>query len=406
MPRYFYVAKSFEGTQKTGFLEARNEYELAKMLHQQGYVLVSANLEKGKKKKGIEISIPFLNQVSLSEKMMFTRNLQVMISAGINLPRALRILATQTKSKKFKKALINIAEEITKGKSFSSTLVKYPDIFSEFFQSMIKIGEEAGTLEEVLRTLTQQMERNYELRSKIKGAMIYPAVIISAMLGIGFLMLVMVVPRLAETFKDLNIELPPITQFVIGVGTFLSQKWPAAILAVVGIILVLRLILKTKGGKRALDYISLKIPIISPIVKKTNSAYAIRTLSSLFTSGVPIVRSLEVVAGALENSYFKEVMTSAAEIVKKGGKFSEALKGHEDIYPETVIQMIEVGEETGETSSILKKLADFYEEEVTNTTKNLVSVIEPILILIIGAAIGFFAVSMFQPIYSMLGSIK
>jgi len=129
-------------------------------------------------------------------------------------------------------------------------------------------------------------------------------------------------------------------------------------------------------------------------------------LSSLFTSGVPIVRSLEVVAGALENSYFKEVMTSAAEIVKKGGKFSEALKGHEDIYPETVIQMIEVGEETGETSSILKKLADFYEEEVTNTTKNLVSVIEPILILIIGAAIGFFAVSMFQPIYSMLGSIK
>ncbi|GAI13563.1 unnamed protein product, partial [marine sediment metagenome] len=165
-------------------------------------------------RKKFKISLPFLGRVSLTEKMMFTKNLQVMIAAGISLPRALGILALQTKSKKFEKALFNVAEEITRGKSFSDSLQKHPDIFPELFISMVKVGEEAGTLEEVLKTLTQQMEREYELKSKIKGAMIYPAVIICAMIGIGFLMLVMVVPKLAETFRDLNVELPPTTKLL------------------------------------------------------------------------------------------------------------------------------------------------------------------------------------------------
>lgn len=407
MPKYFYTAKSFSGEDKTGVLEAKNERELAKVLHQEGFVLISANLEEKEPKKAqFSISLPFFQGASLTEKMMFTRNLRVMFTAGLALPRSLRILSLQAKSKKFASALMDISDEITKGKAFSDSLARHPKIFSELFQSMVKVGEESGTLEEVLKTLTQQMEREYELRSKIKGAMIYPMVIVSAMAGIGFLMLVMVVPRLAETFKELNVELPFTTQLVIAIGDFLAKKWYLSILIIIGTVLFLRIIFQTRGGRKLIDFVSLRIPIISPIVRKTNSAYAVRTLSSLFTAGVPIVRSLEIVGGAMGNIYFRKAMIEAAEQVKKGGKLSEALRPYNNVYPEIIIQMIEVGEETGETSGVLSKLADFFEDEVTSATKNLTAVIEPVLMLIVGAAVGFFAISMVQPIYSMLGAIK
>ena len=329
-----------------------------------------------------------------------------MIGAGISLPRALETLASQSKNKKFKNALINIAEEITKGKSFSNALTSHSDIFSELFINMVKVGEEAGTLEDVLKVLTNQMEREYELKSRVKGAMIYPAIIISAMIGIGILMLIVVIPKLAETFKELGIELPPTTRFVIFLGTFLARKWFVVLLLALLLAIFLSIILKTKTGKRIADFLTLKIPIISPLIQKTNSAYFVRTLSSLITSGVPIVRSLEIASGAVGNVYFQETLKEASEKVRKGSKLSESLRPYQKLYSPTVVQMIQVGEETGETSIILAKLADFYEEEVANATKNLSAVIEPVLMLLIGAAVGFFAISMIQPIYGMLGAIK
>jgi len=226
------------------------------------------------------------------------------------------------------------------------------------------------------------------------------------MIGIGILMLIVVVPQLALTFKELNIELPPTTRLVIFLGTFMAEKWYLMILIVLGILLLLRVASRTKTGKILIDNITLKIPIISGIVKKTNSAQTTRTLGSLITAGVPIVRSLEIVSGALSNIYFKTAVAAAAEKVKKGEKLFVALSPYQNIFPSVVLQMIEVGEETGETSSILAKLADFFEEEVGNATKNLSAVIEPALMLIVGGIVGFFAISMIQPIYSMLGAIQ
>ena len=406
MPKYFYTAKSFHGEDKTGTLEAKDEHELVKTLHQQGLILISANLEGERKKRKFEISLPFFKGISLSEKVFFTRNLQVMISAGISLPRALTILATQTRNKNFKKALLNILDEITKGKGFAESLQRHPQIFSELFVSMIKVGEESGTLEDVLKNLTLQLERENDLRSKIMGAMMYPAVIICAMIGIGILMLIMVVPKLAETFLELGVDLPPTTKFVIFLGNFLAKDWFLLPFIIIALFIFLRQILKTKIGKNFFDKLFLKIPIISPIVKKTNSAQTIRTLSSLITAGVPIVQALGIVSGALGNVYFKGAITKAQEEVRKGGKLSEALKPYQNLYPLVVIQMMEVGEETGQTADILAKLADFYEEEVTAATKNIASLIEPILMLLVGGAVGFFAISMIQPMYSMLGAIQ
>jgi len=407
MPRYNYIGKTLQGEPRSGTLEAKNQHQLARILRIEGCILISAESGEAKKeKRKFTILIPSLGWISLTEKIMFARNLRVMIAAGVPLPRGLEILASQSKKEKFKKILLNIREEVIKGKAFSDALGKYVNVFSELFISMVKVGEETGTMEEVLRVVVKQMEKEHEIKSKIKGAMVYPIVILLAMISIGILMLILVVPKLSQVFTDMGVELPMTTKLVIAFGGFLAKFWYTLPLMVIFLIVLFRLILKTKIGKLVFDTFILKIPIFSPIIKKTNSAHTIRTLSSLIAAGVPIVRSLEIVSNSLSNVNYKKAISQAAEKVRKGDKLAEVLKGHENIYPSLIIQMIEVGEETGETSNILEKLADFFEEEVTNATKNLSAVIEPVLMLIIGAAVGFFAISMIQPIYSMLEVIE
>ncbi len=405
MPKYFYTAKSLEGEEKSGVLDVKDESELSKNLREEGFILIRANLQGKEKKNKIKINLPFLSKVPLTEKLMFTRNLQVMVASGLALPRSLETLALQTKSKKLKSTVLNINDDIVKGKSFSDSLKSHPDVFSVLFQSMIKVGEETGNLEEVLRVLSEQMEKENELKSKIKAALIYPSVIILAMTGIGVLMLVMVVPQLAQTFEELDVELPLTTQVVIGLGNFFSENWILAFLMIIFLFFALFFSSKTKKGKKLIDGFILKIPIVSPLVKKTNAAHTIRTLSSLIAAGVSIVKSLDIVAGVLGNIYYKKALLDASEKIKKGEKLSDAMAPYDNLYPLIVIQMLRVGEETGETSNILHKLSEFFEEEIAYATKNLTAVIEPILMIIIGSAIGFFAISMVQPMYSMLGAI-
>lgn len=403
MPKYNYIGKTLQGEPRSGTLEAKNEHQLARILRREGCILISVEREELKKeKRKFTISISFLERVSLTEKIMFVRNLGVMVAAGVPLPRSLEILAKQGKNKKLKRILLDVREEVIKGKTFSDALGKYSNVFSELFISMVEVGEETGTMEDVLKVVVRQMEKGHEIRSRIKGAMVYPIVILLAMTCVGILMLILVVPKLSQVFTEMGVELPMTTRLVISLGTFLKRFWYTLPLIIIFLIVSFRAILKTKIGKLGFDTFILKIPIFSPIIKKTNSAHTIRTLSSLIAAGVPIVRSLEIVSNSLSNVNYKKAILQAAESVRKGGKLSEALKKYENIYPSLIIQMIEVGEETGETANILEKLADFFEEEVSNATKNLSAIVEPVLMLIIGAAVGFFAISMIQPIYSML----
>jgi len=404
MPSFSYLAKDPKGEERRGTIEAEDTHQLARVLKEQGFLLIKAEAQKEKEeKRGVGIS--FSRPISLADKMMFTRNLQVMIASGLPLPKALETLSYQSKSKAFTRAILEIKEMIIKGTSFSDALSLFPNIFSELFQNMIRVGEEAGNLDEVLQVVAQQMEREHDLKSKIQGALMYPAVIILAMVGIGILMLVMVVPKLAETFEELGVELPLTTRAVIFLGTFLAEKWYLFILIIIAFIVLLRLASKKREGKRIIDTLLLKLPIVSNLVKKTNSAATVRTLSSLIKAGVPIVRALSIVAGTLGNIYYREALGEAAEKVKKGEKLSEVLRPYKALYPFIVFQMVEVGEETGETAKLLAKLADFFGEEIGNETKNIVSVIEPVLMIIIGATVGFFAISMVQPMYSMLGAL-
>lgn len=404
MPSFFYIAKSIDGKEKQGVMEASDEREIAHLLHQDGYVLISVDEQRKGRSKIFFAQLSL--GVSLKDKLFFCRNLQVMMASGLSLPRAIGILEMQTKDKNFKSALEKIREEINKGSAFSEALELYPAIFSDFFRSMVKVGEETGTMENVLAISVKQMEKEYELNSKVKGAMIYPTVIIVVMVAVGMLMLATIVPQLAATFKDLGTELPPTTKVIINMGGFLQKQWLWVLAAIAAILLAAVQFIRTAVGKRLLDNAMLRAPIFAPIVKNINSAYTVRNISSLIGSGVSLPRALEVTAGTVGNINYREALLDVKERVKKGEKFSDAIGRYSKIFPTTAIQMIAVGEETGETSAILTKLAEFYEQEVSEATKNLTAVIEPFLMVIIGLAVGFFAVSMIQPMYSMLDAVK
>jgi len=400
MPNYNYIAKSIEGRKKKGKKQTNNKRDLARLLKSEGFFLISAEAQKKKKKK-MEISISF-GRVSLTDKLMMTRNLQVMVSAGVSLPKALDVLTLQTKNKRFEKILTGMKEDIIKGLALSVAVTKYPKIFPEIYCSMLKVGEQTGKMEEILDILAVQLERQYKLRSKVRGAMVYPLVIIGAMVLIGIVMLVKVVPQLSETFIELGIDLPLMTRFVIALGNFFVSYWYIVILLLAGMPFLIITLSRSKSGKRFLDNFFLRIPVISSLLKKVDCAYTSLALSAMIQGGVPIVTALKISSGAVSNVYFKEALKVAAEEVKKGKKLSAAMSAFPNLYPQLFLQMLKIGEETGKTSDMLTKLADFFEEQVNNVTQNLSSIIEPVLLIIIGAMVGFFAVAMVQPMYSIM----
>ncbi len=402
MSNYTYKARASDGSLKEGVAEAKSEQDLAHLLASQGLRVVSMEGPKGKKIS--EFSFSF-GSVSLVERMMFTKNLSVMIGAGLSLTKALGVLSEQTKNDKFKKIIKSIAEDIQKGEQLEQSMSKHKAVFSSLYVSMVKVGETAGNLKEVLSSLAVQMKKDHDITSRVKGAMMYPSIILIAMLGIGALMMTLVVPSLAKTFKDMGAELPASTQFIIGVSNFLINFWYVAILLIIIFIYSFKKILKTETGKKAFDGMILKLPIFGNLSKQLNSARFSRTFTTLINSGVPIVDALNIISATLSNWFFAESMKSAAREIQKGKQLNEVLLKYKDIYPPLVIQMIEVGEETGALTEIMSQLAEFYEEEVDNVTKNMSTIIEPVLMIFIGAGVGFFAISMITPMYSMLDSI-
>lgn len=403
MANYFYSAKTLNGINQKGVMEAKDEYQLSRDLRDKGMILIKASLED-LENKGLKMNIPSFF-VSLKEKMMMTRNLWVMVSTGLPIVKSFSLLANQTKNTKLKKALLQAKDDVGKGISMSDALAKHPDIFSDLFLNMIKVGEESGTLEDVLKILCLQMEKEYQLKSKIQAAMMYPSVIMGAMGMIGTIIVIFVFPKLTEFFNGLHAKLPFYTKIIIFLGNFFVAYWWLVLIGFGVLAFFLWLGLRTKQGKWLLDTILIKAPIVSSLVKKNNAAIFIRSLSSLNASGVPLVRSLEIISGTVGNYYFKKAIVNAAEKIKKGEKLSAAISVDKNIFPFGAIEIIEVGEETGKSSLILKKLADFYEEEVISIAENLSAVIEPLLILVLGGCVALFAFSVIEPMYSVLSNV-
>ena len=407
--RVFYTAKSFSGEMKSGELSVKDERDLAMQLRAEEFILTSFKKLEDENSASGNIKVSFMDRFSsipVSEKMMLARNLSVMISSGLPLSRAVKNITTQTQNKAFAKVLNNILESLQSGNTFADSLAKYPGIFDELFVNMVRVGESTGNLEEVLNILAGQLEKEHELISKVKGAMMYPMVIITAMIGIGILMMIYVVPQITGVFKDLGADLPLSTRFIIASSNALKDH---SILVFIGFFMIgifLKLFLTTEVGKKTLSFISIRIPVVKDIIIKVNCARFSRIYSSLLRSGVPILEALNIISRTLTNFYYKKALVKAAESIQKGVNLSKVFYEEKIIFPIMVPQMIEVGEETGKTETILLKLAEFYEKEVDQKTKNMSSIIEPVLMIIIGSAVGFFAISILQPMYSVMGSIK
>lgn len=384
-------------------MEAQDRFDLAKILRQQGYMIISCKEEKKR-----EIQLPFLSvleTVSISDKIFFSRNLAVMISAGVSLAKGLDILSHQTRNKKFNNILVELEENIKKGKSLSEGMKQYPRVFSPLFTAMVKVGEESGKLSESLNIISEQMEKDHTLRKKVKGAMIYPSVIIVAMIVIGVLMMMFVVPTLVSTFEELGVDLPMSTRIIVTLSEFFIQHTFFFLFSVSIIIIAIVFMFRSRRGKKIMGNILFHLPMFSSLVKKINSARTSRTLSSLISSGVDILEALSITKDVVQNNKFKDVLEKSKDDIQKGIPMSESFKNASHIYPILVGEMMAVGEETGELSHMLLRLADFYEEEVAEATKNLSTIIEPVLMIIIGAVVGFFAVSMIKPMYSMVSGL-
>ncbi len=402
---FSYRIKSKENEITNAVVEATDRFSLARDLRSRGLTPLSIREAKGNFLESISNFADLFSKVSVSEKVILTKNLSGMLKAGLALARALSVLKKQTKNPTLAKILTSLSTDINSGETLSVGLSKFPNIFSKLFVSMTKAGEESGNLAGALNDVGLNLEKSHTLTKKIRGALIYPGVIMSAMVVIGVLMFAFVVPTLANTFKELGVVLPLSTRILIALGNFFSNNLLLTFAIIFAIVGGLYLLLRAQFMKKCIDFVVLKIPIVGNLAKELNTARTARTLSSLLSSGVSIVRAVEITQDVVQNVYYKKVLEQAKASIEKGAPFSEAFEASA-LYPVMMSEMVQVGEETGNLADMLLQIALFYEEEIENKTKNLSTIIEPVLMVFIGAGVGFFAISMISPLYSILGSIS
>jgi len=294
---------------------------------------------------------------------------------------------------------------VEKGVSFTESLKPHEKIFGQLFINMIESGEISGKLEEVLKRLYLQFKKNHELVSKVKGALIYPIVILIAMSGIGTFMMIAVVPKITAMFKDFNAELPLATKLLIKFSDSLVANGLLYLVALIVVILTIVQLIKTKRGRYAFHGLLLKLPIFSPIIKKINLARFARTTSSLLKTDIMIIKSFQIAANVLGNVHYRQALMEMSDKIKKGGTINEVVANYPKLFPPVVAQMIAVGEDTGELDYILEELAEFYEGEIDQTMNNLPAIIEPILILVLGLVVGGIAVAVIMPMYALTSVI-
>jgi len=402
--KFKYKVQSKNNEIVEGVIESPDRFTLARELREKGEIPIS--IEEVKKEGGLfSKKMRLFGKIKLSEKIMFTNNLSGMLSAGLSINRALTILEKQSTNPTFTEVLKGLEEDINKGNTLSEGMKRFPKIFSGIFVPMVHAGEESGSLPKTLTEVGTTLKKTYDLNKKIKGAMTYPTIVLVAMLGIGTLLIIYVVPTLTATFKDIGTELPTSTKAIIWLSDTLSQHTIALLLIIIGLVVAGILLSKVKKVQRWFDRFILYIPVVGLLVKEVNTARTARTLSSLLASGVSISNALSITEDVLQNVHYKELVHKSIGSIEKGMVLSASFKGSTFLYPVMVGEMIEVGEETGNLSKMLSNLADFYEVEVDNKTKDLSTIIEPVLMLIIGGAVGVFAVSMISPMYSVMNDI-
>lgn len=403
--KFHYTAVNKEGKRIEGNAEAVNKQSLVSTLTKQGVRPLVVKMESDKPKFSLSFGH---KRVKIKDLVIFTRQLSTMISAGVSLTRSLNTLQEQTENSYFKKQLGGVVHDVESGVSLADSLEKYPSIFSPVYVNMVRAGEAGGILDDILKKLAVQQEKDAAIRTKVKSASTYPIILLIITAGAFFALTIFVIPKIGVMLKDIggeNVNLPPLTVAMLAISDFMKNQWYVIIAVLGGGFFGLQRWRKTPKGKAKFDAFLLRIPIIKIVITKVALARFARIFSSLMGAGVSVLEALDVTGKAIGNSVIQKELQEAAKAVKNGKQLSEPLSNSAH-FPPIISQMLAVGEETGETEKILLKVADFYEQEVDAVVDGLSSIIEPIMIVIMGGMVGLIAASVIGPISSLSQNIE
>lgn len=397
MPLFKYKIIDQLKNTKSGLVEANNEEAAVEALKERGYSVLSIFPEH----EGIKrFYIPFVDGVSMKDIVIFSRQFAVMISANVVVVQALRILVDQTENMKLKMIVSEIADEVDSGYRLSDALAKRPQIFSGFYVSVVRSGETSGKLDEVLEYLANELEKDYDLTTKIRGAMIYPAFVLSGLVVVAFVMMIYVVPKLTMILQESKVDLPVSTKILIAASNFASAYWWIVLIAVLASLAVWRSVLRIPKYKAAQDRLVLLLPIFGPLFQKIYLVRFARTMNTLIVGGVTIVDSLKVSAEVAGNIIYRDLVEATISEVEEGNSISVVF-AQSPFMPKMVTQMIGVGEKTGKLDVVLDRIVRFYSREIDNTVANLMTLLEPIVMVVMGVAVGIMVAAVILPMYNL-----
>jgi len=397
---YVYTAKEKQtGETRKGKISADSKSSAASILIEKS--LYPIKIQEASEADPIWKKNLFGTGIKAKDRVVFTRQLATLVKAGLPITQALNTAIDQVSNPKFKTTLSKIASSVEGGQSLANSFGQYPELFNHIFISLVDAGEQSGTLDESLLRLADQQEKEQQILGKVRGALIYPAIVFAVIIGVVIFMVTTVLPQVANLYKELGQKLPFLTQILLAVSNFIISFWYVFVLLLIAIIFGLRAYIKTPRGRKAFDGLKLKLPLISPLLKKVYAARFTRTLSSLVNSGVPLLQSLKIAGESVDNVVVQAVIDKASEKVRTGESLSSALEGHDEIV-KLVPQMINVGEQSGSLGGMLEKVASFFEEEVDQTVKNISGIIEPVMIVFLGVVVMFIVVAVLYPIYGLV----
>lgn len=402
MDTFVFRAIDVGGVQAKGQVEAESKQAVSDQLKARGLIVLDIASKSGSR----DINIEFFQRVKPRELMIMTRQLSTMISSGMTILRSLYVLEEQTQSKLLKETLVGVRKDIEAGIALSDALERHPKIFSPLYIAMIRSGETGGVLESALLRTADQLEKEDSLRRQVRAAMVYPSVVVSFALIVLLALVAFIVPVFAKIFKQFGGQLPSLTQFTVGVSNFVTHDWYILIGMVAGAIYGFLKWKKSTWGRPQWDAFRLRIPLrIGDVVQKVSLARWSRTLSALISAGVPILQAIEITGQTAGNAVVEKAMVEVMDSVKRGGTIAAPL-AEAPVFPAMVVHMLGVGEETGALDSMLAKVADFYEDEVAAAVKALTSILEPVMIIVVGAIVGFVVISMYLPMFKVYDQIK
>lgn len=401
MAVFTYKARNQKGQIVEDSIESSSKKEVAVILRNQKLQVLTV-----REMKGSQSLVTRARSVSVVEKAIFCRYLSTMLKAGLPLAEAVEIMTKEAANRKMQHILRDLEYSLQRGQKISVAFSRYPEVFDPIFLTLTRAGEESGTLEEAFNYLSKMLMRNYELGQKVKGALLYPAVIVSAMIGVGIIMVTFVLPKMSKVFLRLNIKLPIATRLLLNISDFLGKNYIVVLVVTVILVIFLLILLHYHKTRRHLIRFAAKFPILRRLFDQLDFALFSRTLSTLLKSGVPILESIKVAVESLTQPKFSDLGKKLEEEIKKGRSLSDAISEDKKLFPPMMTQSINAGEKTGSLEIVLGELGDFYEQEVEHTLKNFTAILEPVVMLIIGVAVGAMVISIIAPIYNIIGTLQ